>query len=280
MEEEGPLSVSLVHSQGPPSLSELLPATVQARTELVLRSSHSFRFAFASSSRHLSSFLCFSIRLWNTLPASAISQSSSVSSFRFFLHSFYKADKFSLGLYLSVLNWCILLSFFLSVLTFPPSVFARVFFFSFFFLLVFLSFLLSFFSCTMEESPLISPLLLDNPLKIYHNNNKFFTFNNKKYTKRKKQKCTRAADSNHKPLDPKSFNFQLNHEKLVDVRWSKSLFIFQLIMSVHVAHQVKVRTLRKTRDFDPHHCSVRMPEISILFPSASSVSAIIFPSKY
>ena len=84
--------------QGPPSLSELLPATVQARTEIVLRSSHSFRFSFASSSRHLSSFLCFSIRLWNTLPASAISQSRSVSSFRSFLHSFYKADKFSPGL--------------------------------------------------------------------------------------------------------------------------------------------------------------------------------------
>ena len=92
------LLYSLYKGQGPPSLSELLPATVQARTEIVLRSSHSFRFPFASSSRHLSSFLCFSIRLWNTLPASAISQSSSVSSFRSFLHSFYKADKFSLGL--------------------------------------------------------------------------------------------------------------------------------------------------------------------------------------
>ena len=57
----------LYKGQGPPSLSELLPATVQARTEIVLRSSHSFRFPFASSSRHLSSFLCFSIRLWNTL---------------------------------------------------------------------------------------------------------------------------------------------------------------------------------------------------------------------
>ena len=84
--------------QGAPSLSELLRATVQARTEIVLRSSHSLRFPFASSSRHLSSFLCFSIRLWNTLPASAISQSRSVSSFRSFLCSFYKADKFSLGL--------------------------------------------------------------------------------------------------------------------------------------------------------------------------------------
>ena len=88
----------LFKGQGPPSLSELLPATVQARTEIALRSSPSFRFPFASSSRHLSSFLCFSICLWNTLPAFAISQSSSVSSFRSFLHSFYTADTFSLGL--------------------------------------------------------------------------------------------------------------------------------------------------------------------------------------
>ena len=42
----------LYKGQGPPSLSELLdlPATVQARTEIVLRFSHSFRFPFASSS--------------------------------------------------------------------------------------------------------------------------------------------------------------------------------------------------------------------------------------
>ena len=77
----------LYKGQGPPSLSELLPATVQARTEIVLRSSHSFRFPFASSSRHLSSFLCFSIRLWNTLPASAISQTETESQC-FFLQVF------------------------------------------------------------------------------------------------------------------------------------------------------------------------------------------------
>ena len=97
VEEEGSLSVSfdiLYKDQGPPSLSELLPVTVQAGTETVLRSSHSFRFPLASSSRHLSSFLCFTIRLWNTLPASAIFQSRSVSSFGSFLHSFYKADHF------------------------------------------------------------------------------------------------------------------------------------------------------------------------------------------
>ena len=46
--------------------------------ETVVWSSHSFRFPSAISSWHLSSFLCFSIGLWNNLPASAISQSHSV----------------------------------------------------------------------------------------------------------------------------------------------------------------------------------------------------------
>ena len=58
------------------------PATVQARTETVLRSSDSFCFPSATSSQHLSSFLCFSVGLWNNLLASDISQSHSVSSVR------------------------------------------------------------------------------------------------------------------------------------------------------------------------------------------------------
>ena len=57
----------LYKRQGPLSLSELLPAAVQARTEIVLRSSHSFRFPFASSSRHLLSFLCFFLSVSGTL---------------------------------------------------------------------------------------------------------------------------------------------------------------------------------------------------------------------
>ena len=130
----------LYKGQGPPSLSELFPATVQARTEIVLRSSHSFQFPFASSSRHLSSFLCFSIRLWNTLPATAISQSRSVSSFRSFLHSFYKADKFICFVSPELVDLSFLL---LVCFDFSPSVFPRVF--SFLFLYLFLPFSLSFF---------------------------------------------------------------------------------------------------------------------------------------
>ena len=51
------------------------------------------------------------------------------------------------------------------------------------------------------------------------------------------ERIERAADSNHEPLDLKSFDFQLSHEELDDFRWSKSLFIFQLIVSVLGVHQ-------------------------------------------
>ena len=39
-----------------------------------------------------------------------------------------------------------------------------------------------------------------------------------------------------------------------------------------VVHHVKVGTTRKTRYFDPHHCSARMSEIRKLFPAASSIA--------
>ena len=82
---------------------------------IAFRSSHSFQFPFASSGRHLSVLWSFSIRLWNTLPASAISQSR---------HCFFLKDhNLSLSrqsrlknlkvFNVSVLNWCICLSFIL-----------------------------------------------------------------------------------------------------------------------------------------------------------------------
>ena len=58
-------------------------------------------------------------------------------------YCFYKADKFSQGFQLSVLNWCIFLSLFLSVLTFSPSVVPGVVFLFFYLYLFFLSFFLS-----------------------------------------------------------------------------------------------------------------------------------------
>ena len=80
------LLYKLYNGQGPWIVANrAFPATVQARTETVLRSSHLFRFPSATSSQHLSSFLCLSIGLWNNLLASAISQCHSVSFFRSFL---------------------------------------------------------------------------------------------------------------------------------------------------------------------------------------------------
>ena len=52
-----------------------------------------------------------------------------------------------------------------------------------------------------------------------------FTFNQN--TKRK-NRSKLVADSNHEPLDPKSFNFQLSHEEVDDFRWSKSQFNFSV----------------------------------------------------
>ena len=69
-------------------------------------------------------------------------------------------------------------------------------------------------------------------------------------------------------------------------KWTTSggqrAFFFQLTSSVHVGHLVKLQTtrttlqtMRKMRYFDPHHCSARMSEISILLPSASSTAPSI-----
>ena len=77
------------------------------------------------------------------------------------------------------LSFLLLVCFYFSSSVFS-QLFSFLFFFTFFFLLVFLSFLLSCFFCTTEESPPISPLLLDNPLKIYHNNNNNNNNNNNK----------------------------------------------------------------------------------------------------
>ena len=86
-----------------PSTEDDIRHNATTQDKDLLRIIMPFRFRFHFHYRMLRKkakqpFLCDSIRLWNTLPASAISQSRSVSSFRSFLHSFYKADKFSLGL--------------------------------------------------------------------------------------------------------------------------------------------------------------------------------------
>ena len=61
----------------------------------------------------------------------------------------------------------------------------------------------------------------------------------RKDMKRRKNSSERVADSNHEPLDLKSFHFERSHKELDEFRWSKSLLILQLIFSVNVAHQVQ-----------------------------------------
>ena len=92
------LMYQLFHGKGPPSLAELIPPAVQVRTAMALRTPHSTRFPSVTSSRHLSSFLCTTIPVWNSLPASAVSQCRNVSSFKSFLRCFFEADKFKFGL--------------------------------------------------------------------------------------------------------------------------------------------------------------------------------------
>ena len=55
---------------------------------------HSFRFPSASSSRHLSSFLCQTVPIWNRLPSFVIS-STSLSSFRSEVRRYFVSDMFT-----------------------------------------------------------------------------------------------------------------------------------------------------------------------------------------
>ena len=87
----------LVNGIGPPALLNVLPATAASRSSSVLRSSHSLQFPLCLSSRRKSSFLCYTIPIWNKLPSSVIS-CSSVSSFQCSLRKAFAADKFAYGL--------------------------------------------------------------------------------------------------------------------------------------------------------------------------------------
>ena len=80
--------------KGPPALQASLVPCAQLRST---RFPHSFRFPSASSSRHLSSFLCQTIPIWNRLPSSVIS-STSLSSFRSAVRRHFVSDMFTYGL--------------------------------------------------------------------------------------------------------------------------------------------------------------------------------------
>ena len=87
-------SLQLFIGKGPPALQASLVPCAQLRST---RFPHSFRFPSASSSRHLSSFLCQTVPIWNRLPSSVIS-STSLSSFRSAVRRHFVSDMFTYGL--------------------------------------------------------------------------------------------------------------------------------------------------------------------------------------
>ena len=131
----------LVNGIGPPALLNVLPATAASRSSSVLRSSHSLQFPLCLSSRRKSSFLCYTIPIWNKLSLSVIS-CSSVSSFQCSLRKAFADDKFTYRL-----TWVLVLFFFIVKLSF---------FLSFFFLSFCLSFIL-FPLCLLRRVPWLAP---------------------------------------------------------------------------------------------------------------------------
>ena len=86
----------LLRGEGPPCLAEHMPQTVAQRSSRCLRNPNSLAFPYSRSSKRCQSFLPSSIGLWNNLPASVTSSSTS-SSFLASLDRFYQSDKFSFG---------------------------------------------------------------------------------------------------------------------------------------------------------------------------------------
>ncbi len=87
----------LYRKQGPPKLQLILPAAVAARASQSLRASHSLRFPTISSRRHLSSFLCHNIPVWNKLPSSIVS-CTTLFSFRSAVRSLFFSEMYTFGL--------------------------------------------------------------------------------------------------------------------------------------------------------------------------------------
>ena len=99
------LLYKLYNGQRPPSLTGLFQQPFKLEQKQSF--GHPTRFTFhlpRTFSRYLLSFLCFSIGLWNNLPASAISQSHSVRLSGLSFTPSTKQISFIFGLYLSVLN--------------------------------------------------------------------------------------------------------------------------------------------------------------------------------
>ena len=88
----------LVNGDGPPFLGCLVSSLVPERGGRVLRSPHALRFPSARTTRHLSSFLCTTIPIWNSLPSSVFASVSKSSSFKSRLTVHFSHDRFSLGI--------------------------------------------------------------------------------------------------------------------------------------------------------------------------------------
>ena len=91
------LLFKLYRGLGPPQLLSRLPKPASVRSAYSLRAAHRLEFPSSSSARHLSSFLCVTIPVWNSLPGHVVS-SISVNSFVFGLHRVFAYDRFSFGL--------------------------------------------------------------------------------------------------------------------------------------------------------------------------------------
>ena len=87
----------LRNGRSPPQLEALLPAEVNSCSTISLRSSHSLEFPLSASSRHLSSFFCKTIPIWNALPPYIVF-SCSATSFCHNVRNHFHADKYTLGL--------------------------------------------------------------------------------------------------------------------------------------------------------------------------------------
>ena len=87
----------LCNKQGPLQLLAMLPEPLHTRSIRSLRSCHSLQFPLSNSERHLSSFFCTVIPLWNALHSS-VALCSSLTSFRASIQTFFSQDMFSYGL--------------------------------------------------------------------------------------------------------------------------------------------------------------------------------------
>ena len=90
------LLCKVVNGMGPPQLEKLLPLAGSCHSTCSLRVGHVLQFPFSRTARHLSSFLCVVVPVWNSLLARVVS-CKSLSLFRH-RHDFFVSDMYRFGL--------------------------------------------------------------------------------------------------------------------------------------------------------------------------------------